>query len=62
MDDGIKLLTNKEAAEMLRRLLKTFIYPRGCCKTMTFRLTFEALIKAIYLLENTPDEVEGRKE
>ena len=58
MDKDIRLLTNKEAAEVLRRLLSMYSnmsVGRANGKTMTLLRTQEALMKAIYLLEHTED-------
>lgn len=50
-----KVMTNKEAADILKEVVSNMVYPRGCGKTGTILRRFEAYGKAIELLENTPD-------
>ena len=48
--------TNKESADLLRRILDNLVVPRGYTKSMLpFLRTSYALSKAIELLEKTPD-------
>ena len=48
--------TNKESADLLRRILDNSIIPRGYTKSiLPFLRTSYALSKAIELLEKTPD-------
>lgn len=51
-----RLLTNKEAAGIIKNILEGMMIPRGCGKTMTILRRVEALSKAVHVLENTPDE------
>lgn len=51
-------MTNKEAASILEMMVNSFKMPRGCGKTNTIYRNLEALLKAIEVLNNTPDKEE----
>lgn len=51
-----RAMTNKEAADILKDIVNRTIYPRGCGKSGMIRKRFEAYMKAIKALEETPDE------
>ena len=53
------LLTNKEAAGLIKNMLKQWTPARGSTKSMMQLRIIEALSKAAYVLENTPDEVDN---
>lgn len=51
------ILSNKQCAELLKPMLKSnYMLARGSSKTYTRFYMFQALCRAIMLLENTPDE------
>ena len=49
-------MTNKEAASILEIMANNVIIPRGCGKTSVIYQNLEALVKAIEVLNNTPDK------
>lgn len=49
------MLTNKEAAAVLTTLCKLFTIHRGDGRSFTKTIYLTALVKAIVLLESTPD-------
>lgn len=62
MDNLPLILTNKQCAELLKPMLKSnAMLARGCGKSLTRFYTFQALARAVMLLENTPDEVRGNR-
>lgn len=54
--DDIANMTNKQAALVLRNHLKSIPAMRGNGKTMLLAAYFHAMMKAIWVLETTPDE------
>lgn len=52
------LLTNNEAAGLIKNMLKQWTPARGSTKSMMQLRIIEALSKAAYVLEHTPDEVD----
>lgn len=52
----VHLLTNKEAANVIKNLIKGYTPARGSAKSMMQSRVIEALCKAVRVLENTPDE------
>lgn len=50
-----KVMTNQEAADILKGIINNMVYPRGSGKTGMMLRRYEAYAKAIKLLENTPD-------
>ena len=50
-----KIMTNQEAADILKGIVNNMIYPIGSGKTGVMLRRYEAYAKAIKLLENTPD-------
>lgn len=55
-------MTNKEAANILRNMVNGWLYPRGNDKTTIILYRLAAMMKAIELLEDTPDERRGKFE
>lgn len=55
-------MTNKEAASILEIMANNVIIPRGCGKTSVIYQNLEALVKAIEVLNNTPDKEEEEEE
>lgn len=53
--EAIMKMTNKEAAEVLRRMVVNTPIPRGDGRSFTHVYTLTAIGKAINLLEKTPD-------
>lgn len=51
-------MSNKEAASILEMMANNVIIPRGCGKTSVIYRNLEALVKAIEVLNNTPDKEE----
>ena len=49
-------MTNKEAASILEIMANNVIIPRGCGKTGVVYRNLEALLKAVEVLNNTPDK------
>lgn len=56
--DKILNMTNKEAAAIIRKTLETRAVGRANGKTTMVATWTRALMKAIEVLENTPDEKE----
>ena len=54
--DELKPMTNKEAAEILKNLCRNVRFGRGNARSMVAIKCTQAIIKAIRLLETTPDE------
>ena len=52
-------MTNKEAAEIIRTVFNSMVYPRACVKSSLMMKRCEAFMKAITLLENTPENTSG---
>jgi hypothetical protein len=56
-------LTNKEAANILKHIVSSWqYYPRANGKTTVILYQLAAMMKAIELLEETPDERRGKFE
>lgn len=55
LGEPIQPMTNKEAAEIIRTVFNSMVYPRACVKSRLIMKRYEAFMKAITLLENTPD-------
>lgn len=58
MHNKILNMTNKEAAEVIKNMMSTMHIGRSSGKTMINAALNTALIKAITVLENTPDKEE----
>lgn len=54
--EELKPMTNKEAADFLKKMCLNVQFGRGNGKSMTVLRYTEAMMKAIHLLETTPDE------
>lgn len=62
MDNLPVMLTNKQCAELLKPMLESnTIMARGGSKTLTRFYMFQALLRAVILLENTPDDISLNK-
>ena len=51
------IMSNKDAANILRDLLSGIRIPRGYGKTTRILMNYIAISKAIKVLENTPDDL-----
>lgn len=58
MHDKILNMTNKEAAAIIKNMMLNMHIGRSSGKTVMVAALNHALIKAIAVLENTPDEKE----